>query len=234
MSDVYYVPGLKNNLLSVGHLLRKGFNVHFHDNTCFLSKNNQLVAKIGAAANNLFPLMLQIANLACLAGADDSISKLWHERFGHLNYGSLKLMSTKNMVEGLPRINQVNEVCEACQLGKQHRDPFPSQSSGRSKRLLELVHSDLCGPMPVASLGGSRYFITFIDDFSRKVWLYFLKEKSEAFEAFKNFKSEVEKFSGCSIKTLRTDRGGEYVSNNTENFFREHGIRHELTTRYTP
>ncbi|TXG46583.1 hypothetical protein EZV62_027914 [Acer yangbiense] len=98
MFDVFYVSRLKNNLLSVGLLLRKGFNVPF-------------------------------PNLASFDGVDDSISKLLDESFGHLNYGSLKLMSTKNMVEGLLRINQVNEVCEACQLGKQHRDPFPSQSS---------------------------------------------------------------------------------------------------------
>lgn len=78
------------------------------------------------------------------------------------------MMSTKKMVVGLPHIDHVEDVCEECQLGKQHRIPFPAQSSWQAKHPLELVHSDLCGPMPITSLRGNRYFITFIDDFSRK------------------------------------------------------------------
>ena len=120
ISEVYYVPGLKNNLLSIGHLLKKGYDIHFHNNSCFLSKQNQLVAKISVAANNLFPLSLETPNMAYLTSVDKRISKLWHERFGHLNYGSLKLLSRKTMVKGLPQIDLVEEVCEECQLGKQH------------------------------------------------------------------------------------------------------------------
>ncbi|CAL2260415.1 unnamed protein product [Prunus armeniaca] len=88
--------------------------------------------------------------------------------------------------------------------------------------------------MSVTSHGGNKYFISFIDDFSRKVWVYFLKKKSEAFQAFKDFKAEVEKFVGFPIKTLRTDRGGEYLSNEFEKYCRNHGLMHQLTTRYTP
>ena len=88
--------------------------------------------------------------------------------------------------------------------------------------------------MPEPSLGGNRFFISFIDDYFRKVWTYFLKVKSEAFEVFKDFKAQVEKFSGHHIKTLRTDRGGEYLSNEFELFCRKSGIKHELTARYSP
>ncbi|KAG6512700.1 hypothetical protein ZIOFF_030829 [Zingiber officinale] len=84
------------------------------------------------------------------------------------------------------------------------------------------------------SLGGSKFFITFIDDFTRKVWIKFLKEKSQAFQAFKDFKIEVENYTGLRIKTLRTDHGGEYISNEAEKYFREHGIRHELIAHFTP
>jgi transposase InsO family protein len=166
--------------------------------------------------------------------AEKEVSKLWHDRYGHLNYGSLKLLSNKRMVHGLPQIDPVDGVCEDCQFGKQHRSSFPSESSWRAKKPLELIHSDLCGPMPVASFGGNLYFITFIDDFSRKVWVYFLKEKSEAFQAFKDFKAEVEKSVSLPIKSLRTDRGGEYLSNEFQKYCRDHGIKHQLTTRYTP
>ena len=138
------------------------------------------------------------------------------------------------MVSGLPEIVQMTGVCDACQLGKQHRDSFPSKSFRQAGKPLELVHSDLCGPMPEPSLGGNRFFISFIDDYSRKVWTYFLKVKSEAFEVFKDFKAQVEKFSGHHIKTLRTDRGEEYLSNEFELFCRKSGIKHELTSRYSP
>ena len=213
--------------------MKKGYNLHMHDNACTILKGNQVIAKIAAASNNLFPVKLETTNLSCFAAAEKNVPKLWHERFGHLNYGSLKLLSTKEMVRGLPKIDQVEEICEAFQLGKQHRDPFPQQSSWRAKRPLELVHSDLCGKMPTESLGGSNFFITFIDDFTRKVWIYFLKEKSQAFQVFKDFKAEVENYTGLHIKTLRTDRGGEYISNEAEKYFREQGIRHELTASFT-
>jgi hypothetical protein len=138
------------------------------------------------------------------------------------------------MVRGLPLIEQPTKICEGCILGKQHRNVFPSGKSWRERAPLELIHSDLCGPMQTPSLGKSQYFITFIDDFSRKTWVYFLKYKSEAFEIFKQFKALVEKQSGHYIKVLRTDRGGEYISNEFLNFCKEHGIKKQFTTRYTP
>jgi hypothetical protein len=82
----------------------------------------------------------------------------------------------------------------------------------KPKKHLELVHTDLCGPMQTDSIGGSFYFLTFIDDFSRKIWIYFLRHKSETFEKFKEFKAEAEKQSGKYIKALRLDGGGEYDS----------------------
>ena len=87
-------------------------------------------------------------------------------------------------------------------LGKQHREKFEKGKAWRARQKLELVHSDLCGPMKTASLGGAKYFVTFIDDFSRKVWIYLLKDKSKTFEAFKEFKQEAENESGLKIKIL--------------------------------
>jgi transposase InsO family protein len=91
-------------------------------------------------------------------------------------------------------------------------------------RPLELIYTDICGPITPASFGGQRYFIIFIDDYSEKCWVYFLKEKSETFETFKRFKVMVEKNIGTYIKFLRSDRGGEYLSNNFKNFYKEHRI----------
>lgn len=106
--------------------------------------------------------------------------------------------------------------------------------SWRAKNVLELIHSDNCGPIKPSSNGGKKYLITFIDDYTRKTWVYFLQEKSEAFGIFKSFKARVENKTGKTIKTLRTYRGGEYCSKTFEHFCINHGIRRELTSAYTP
>jgi hypothetical protein len=139
-------------------------------------------------------------------------SWLWNFRLGHLNFGGLKLLNTKDMVKGLPLIENLERICEGCIFGKQHKESFPVGKSYRAKASLEILHSDICGLMQTLYIGGSTYFLTFIDDFSRKTWIYFIKHKSNAFGFFQQFKSLVEKQSGYYIMVLRTDRGGEYVS----------------------
>ena len=115
--------------------------------------------------------------------------------------------------------------CEACMQGKCHRKPHYSLKSIKSKEKLQLVHTDICGPMQTQSLGGSRYFITFTDDYSRYCSTYFLKSKSEALEKFKEFKASVETESGIKIKDMRADRGGEYLSDEFKSFLKKCGIR---------
>ncbi|XP_074342697.1 uncharacterized protein LOC141680342 [Apium graveolens] len=189
------------------HNANLGYDIHFIDMACYLSKKNQIIARVGMSSNNLFSLTLHNHDMSCFVGIDKRISKLWHDRYGHINYANLEMLSNRRMVIGLPKIDHLDDVCGTCQLGKQHRTPFPSQPTWRAKRPLQLIHSDLCGPMSIFSLGGNRYFISFIDDYSRKVWVYCLKEKSEAFGKFKDFKVKVENVTGLKIKTLRTDRG---------------------------
>ena len=116
------------------------------------------------------------------------------------------------MVRGLPNINQPEQLCEGCLLGKQFRKSFPKLSDTRAKKPLELIHADVCGPISPSSFGKSNYFLLFIDDFSRKTWVYFLKQISEVFEVFKKFKAAVENESGQKIKAMRSDRGGEFTS----------------------
>jgi hypothetical protein len=112
---------------------------------------------------------------------------------GHLNFGGLKLLAKTNMVRGLPSIEHPNQLCEGCLFGKQSRKSFPKEASTRANKSLQLVHADVCGPIKPSSLGKNNYFLLFIDDFSRKTWIYFLKQKSEVFGAFKKFKAVVEK-----------------------------------------
>ena len=99
---------------------------------------------------------------------------------------------------------------------------------------LELVHIDLWGPSPVASLGGSRYYITFIDDSSKKVWVYFLKNKSNVFETFKKWKALLETITGMKVKCLRSDKGEEYIDGGFSEYCVAHGIKMEKTIPGTP
>ena len=121
-----------------------------------------------------------------------------------------------------------NSTCEACLQGKMTRSPFVGQMA-RAKDLLEIIHSDVCGPFGEMARGGFVYFITFIDDLSRYGHLFLMKHKSEFFEKFKEFKAQVENQTGKSIKTLRLDRGGEYLSTKFIQFLRKHGIVSQLT-----
>jgi len=138
------------------------------------------------------------------------------------------------MVEGLPLLKPPSKLCKDCLVGKQHRDSFPMKSSWRASQILQLVHADICGPIKLTSNNKKRYLLTFIDYFSRKTWVYFLAEKSEAFTIFKSFKLHVEKATNMSLKGLRTDRGGEFTSQEFNNFCNAHGVQRQLTAAYSP
>ncbi|MCI27168.1 retrovirus-related pol polyprotein from transposon tnt 1-94, partial [Trifolium medium] len=100
--------------------------------------------------------------------------------------------------------------------------------------VLEVVHSDVCGPFDEKSLGGNMYFITFVDEYSRKMWIYLIQTKDEVFDVFKRFKALVENQSSKRMKILITDGGGEYTSKKFESFCVENGVEHEVTVPYTP
>ena len=97
------------------------------------------------------------------------------------------------MVSGLPEIDIPNEVYEECVQAKQHKNNFSKDAGSKSKAILEIIYSDVCGPIQVDSIGGNRYFVTFIDDFSRKLWTYLIKKKSEVIEVLTKLKSMVER-----------------------------------------
>jgi transposase InsO family protein len=127
-----------------------------------------------------------------------------------------------------------NSICEGCVEGKQHHKPFPSDGGMRATKPLEIVHSDVCGPMRTTSLDVARYFVTYIDDFSRKVCVYLLKSKGECLEKFKEFKALVEKQSEYKIKVFRSDNGGEYISKGFQGFLKAHDIEKQTSTPYRP
>lgn len=124
----------------------------------------------------------------CLSTVKDDETWKWHLGFDHLNFKDLRQLSEKGLVSGIPEISISENVCESCIVGKQSRKPFQARLEMRSKEFLDVVYSDICGHMEVSILAGNRYFITFVDEFSRMVWVFLIQLKSEPLEVFKRFK----------------------------------------------
>lgn len=207
----------------------------FKDETCEIKDpTNTLIGKVRMTSNKMFPIKFEDTRFFSLSMSSKDVSLLWHNRFGHVSLNSLTHMFKYEMVKGLPAVNNLDQICEGCALGKHTRESFSNDKTWRASNPLELIHSDICGPMRTISIGGSRYFLTFIDDYTRKVWIYFLKEKSETYNHFILFKAMVEKQSDHKIKCLRSDRGGEYLLQDLEDFLKLNGIHHQLTASYSP
>jgi hypothetical protein len=171
---------------------------------------------------------------ALLLTHDDESSRIWHERFGHLNFRYMQQLRKQGMVDGLPDIHFSKGICEGCVLGKHPQEKFDKGKTQKASFPLDLIHSDLMGPFPHPSISKARYMLIFVDDFSRFTWTFFLRKKSEVFQHLKYFKALVETQSGKKIKVLQTDNGGEYVNHEIQNICLEAGIQLQHTVPYTP
>lgn len=237
ITSVYFVPELKNNLLSIGQLQERGLAILIKTGLCkVFHPRRGLIMQSRMSANRMFVVLASVMpqTTDCFQTVTEDTAQLWHCRFGHLGFKGLRTLSYNNMVQGLPKLMAPSRVCSDCMVGKQHREVIPKKSQWRASKRLQLIHADICGPIKPESHSNKRYLLNFIDDHSRKTWSYFLTEKSETFGAFKKFKATVEKESGVSICCLRTDRGGEFTSKEFNQFCSENGIARQLTAAYTP
>lgn len=247
VEKVYHVPELGVNLLSVNKIVEKGNTILFDKSGCTIRNSEGNTVMHTKAENGVYKIQEVIDKSLVTTTVDDVMT--WHRRLGHLNSNSMNQMR-RGVVDGVNFSGDESEIrnCATCCFGKMSRLPFPTSETKASK-ILELIHSDLDGPMETQSIGHAKYFLTFIDDFSRNVFVYFLKCKSEVLEKFKHFKSFVENQTGeriqsfvsgitkpenISVKKLRSDRGGEYCSAEFERYLASQGIQHQLTAPYTP
>ncbi|GFT10306.1 retrovirus-related Pol polyprotein from transposon TNT 1-94 [Trichonephila clavipes] len=161
--------------------------------------------------------------------------EIWHQRFCHVNNDYLVKTSKNDSVKGLPRLTDNGKTrCIPCKLAKSKRVSFKKMGAVRSKRPLELLHMDLCGPMPTESQGGNKYFLSIIDDYSRKVTVFPIRNKSDVFHTFIRFQKRAERFLSKKVIAVRTDGGLEFCNKDMDNFLTELGIKHEVTNSYTP
>lgn len=159
---------------------------------------------------------------------------LWHERLGHCNVNIIKKMVREKLVENCGPLQGKEMPCEPCILAKATRSTHPKLKSIRSKEILELIHSDVWGPAPVASRNGQRYILTFIDDYSRRAFCYPMRTKDEVFFKLKQFITFIERQTSKKMKVMRTDNGLEYCNKQINGMLQNMGIKHERTTIYSP
>lgn len=233
MLDVLYVPKLSGNLFSVGAAVRRGNMVQLKKSRCYIrSKDGDLRGMGTQRSDGLYQLDVEGSSLNCHCASSALVTaSVWHQRLGH----TTKLKELKNLVNGVnfPAEKEVL-FCEACVEGKLSRKPHKQVVEISSKCKLELVHSDVCGPMQTESIGGSKYFVTFIDDYSRCCKVYFMKQKSEVFNKFKEFEKTFSNECREKVTRLRTDNGGEYTSKEFQEYLKAQGIHHETTVPHTP
>ncbi|KAH9687883.1 Integrase catalytic domain-containing protein [Citrus sinensis] len=232
LKQVRYVPELKRNLISLGMLDQMGCSVRIKSGELMIVKDSHVVMK-GSRKNGVFILDGDVVNGEARMSVADTIDKIkiWHLRLGHIGERGLKELE-KQGVFGNEKFGNL-DFCEDCVLGKATRSSF-KRSVHKSKDKLEYVHSDLWGPAQQISLGGNSYFLSFIDDYSRKVWVYTLKSKYQVFDKLKEWKILVENQTGKKLKKLRTDNGLEFCNQKFEKYCAEEGVMRHRIVRLTP
>ncbi|GIL87679.1 hypothetical protein Vretifemale_15713, partial [Volvox reticuliferus] len=252
IEGVFYVPGFKHNLISVSVLTEKGYSVVFDTNEARVARNGVCI-RASKCTTGLYKLLSSAycseefakpspppeLNVPAFTATipHSEVAGLWHRRFGHLGVLNLKRLVHEGMVKGIDLSNaQLREFegqdCEPCILGKQTRDPFPTSESVTSCPL-ELVHLDVCGPLPVSSKG-HRFFVTMLDDFTGISVVQPIKHKSDVFDFIERGVTLLEVQCEHKLKCLRTDNGGEFVNSRLKSFCMQRGVRHELSAPYSP
>jgi len=232
--NVLHVPSFEYSLLSVSTMTKNGMKVTFGSDKCEISNHSQVLAT-GILEGSLY-FLKGAAQVVKNESAHIASLQLWHERLAHVNHQGVSSMVSRGIVRGV-KIGTRSQIgtCVGCISGKAHRSVIPKErTSERATGILDLVHTDVCGPIEVASVGQSRYFVTFIDDHSGWVCVFPMKHKSETSECYLSYEKFSERETGRKIRTVRSDRGGEYLSDYLQTHFASNGINHELTASYTP
>uniref|UniRef100_A0A2N9EW59 Integrase catalytic domain-containing protein n=1 Tax=Fagus sylvatica TaxID=28930 RepID=A0A2N9EW59_FAGSY len=233
LEEVRHIPDMRKNLISLGTLDSKGYSYKSENGIMKVSKGAMIVMTGQKISSNVYKLLGNtiLGGVAAVAESEDDDTLLWHMRLGHMSERGMRELHKRNLLTGIKSCKL--DFCKYCIMGKQCRVRFKT-ATHKTKGILDYVHSDIWGPVRTPSKGGAQYFMSFIDDYSRKAWVYFLKNKSEAFAKFKIWKAEVENQTGRKIKCLRTDNGTEYRDGDFLKFCEEHGIKRHFTVRKTP
>jgi transposase InsO family protein len=238
ISNVCLVESLGYNLLSVSQLCNMGYNCLFTniDVSVFRRSDGSLAFK-GVLDGKLYLVDFSKENAdldACLI-AKTNMGWLWHRRLAHVGMKNLHKILKGEHVLGLTDVCfEKDRPCAACQAGKQVGSTHQSKNVMTTSRPLELLHMDLFGPVAYLSIGGSKYGLVIVDDFSRFTWVFFLQDKSETQGTLKHFLRRAQNEFELKVKKIRSDNGSEFKNLQVEEYLEEEGIKHEFSAPYTP
>lgn len=233
IADVLFVPEISMNLFSSGKVMDRGFQLRSNNKRCDILNDDEIVA-VGFRREKLFQMFFKVIpprnnKVSANVAVKQTTLQSWHERLGHQNVSHVKSFLKRNKI----RFIDENFKCEACIYGKHHRGNYKLRQE-KSSTCGEIVFADVCGPMQVNSIGGSRYFLLLKDDYSHFRFVYFMKQKSEVTNIIKNFVMRMEREKKHNIRVLRSDNGTEFVNAELKQFFDKMGIEHQKTVPYTP
>ncbi|CAB0037528.1 unnamed protein product [Trichogramma brassicae] len=232
LENVLFIPDIKKNLLSIGACTRKGFEVTFTGNIVKFTRDGQVEGVGMMQSNNIYRMFFKVVKPCEVNVAAGALK--WHERLGHVNQKKMHDMISKNLITGVSINEKSHFSCDPCQTAKSHRLPFDKDRVRAACRVGEYFHSDVCGPMPEDSLGGARFFLTFKDEASGYLQVYFLRHKSDVVDNFRSFERAVNNKFGRTMRALRCDQGREYCNNEMKKTMDKYGIKLETTAPYTP
>jgi len=228
LKDVSHVANKGMNLISVSRLDDEGFCNTFKDGTWKLTRGALVIAR-GLKHSMLYVTHAKISNCVVNTVEKDDTIALCHKRLGHIGEKVMAKLIKEKVVREIYHVHL--KGCHDFLVGKQNQVAFKSSQPSRKENILDLVYSDLCGLLK-RSLGGGQYFVTFIDDHSRKTWVYILN-KDYVLDVFKQHHALVERETGKKLKCIWTDNGGEYIGA-FDAYCKTHGIRHQMTPPKTP
>ena len=237
LSNVLYVPNLDTNLLSCSKLDENGHEIRFKSGECTLRPAHEDgFFKIGYRRSGVYQLtgIFQAQEECKTASSTEKITeRVWHNRLEHIAESTIRDAVRKGPARGIELHGNGNlkEKCGHCLHGKQTR-LFLKERSSKATHPGEIIHSDVCGPMPIQTIAGKRYFVSFIDGFTGFKSIYLLSKKSEVPDRFMEFAAHFERRNECIIKGLYSDNGGEYEG--MHDHLREQGIEVVRSAPYTP
>ena len=254
LSSLLHVPAMKKNLLSVSKFAKDNkVYFEFHSDVCYVkcqdskrillrghlkdglyafhefshSPQSSLCTNVSKTCNDSLVQNCNKNSYHCNVVLSTTVDT-WHKRLGH---PSDFILSQVLKSCNVSYKNNKTTFCNSCCLGKHHKLPFPNSSRSYTKPF-QLIHSDVWGPSPYVSINGWKYYIVFIDSYTRYTWLYLLKNKSDAHTAFLNFKSLVENHFGSKILAFQSDGGGEFIP--ISKTLASCGIVHQISCPHTP
>ncbi|KAJ9556953.1 hypothetical protein OSB04_011567 [Centaurea solstitialis] len=211
--------------------------VSFSMKSCKVKNRHKKIILRGQRSHDVYVINMDTSteNVCFMSRASSEINWIWHKRLSHLKFKTINQLSISNLVKGLPENSFAKEsLCAACEKGKQERASFKFKQVSTINSPLHLLHMDLFGPVNIQSMGGKRFTLVIVDEYSRYTWVFFLRAKSETPQLIIAFILRMEKYNQITVRSIRSDHGTEFKNSVLDEFLVSKGISQNFSTVRTP